>query len=136
MTTGIITSDSAQNNCVCFSAFESLSGFCLFSHPWHTVFAGQGSDPSILRHRCCNTRSLTHCDLLGIEPSSQCSRDTADSVLPQWELLFSLFRISFFTHSTPRPDSKSGSTGFSCSALCLHLSQRLLLTLRGVPAKQ
>ena len=57
---------------------------------WHVAFLGQGSDPSIscnLCHNCGNTRFLTHCAGLGIEPVSQCSRDATDPIVPQWELL-------------------------------------------------
>ena len=34
-----------------------------------------------------NTGSLTHCARLGIEPASQCSRDTTNPTVPQQELL-------------------------------------------------
>ena len=51
-------------------------------------FLGQGSDPS---HSCDLLRScgnsLTHCARLGIKPVSQCFRDTADPIAPQWKLL-------------------------------------------------
>ena len=67
---------------------------CEFFFPhalWHMAFPDQGSYPS---HRCnlhCgygkNIRSLTHCAGSGIEPTSQCSRDMADPVVPQQALL-------------------------------------------------
>lgn len=39
-----------------------------------------------LSHNCGNTGFFTHCARLGIEPTSQCSQDTADPIVPQWEL--------------------------------------------------
>ena len=57
--------------------------------PWHMKFLGQGSDPSHsdnLSCSCCNTGSLTPCARLGIEPAFQHSQDTADPVVPQWEI--------------------------------------------------
>ena len=42
----------------------------------HMEFLGQGSDPN---PGCDNSRSLTHCARLGIEPESQCSRDACRS---------------------------------------------------------
>ena len=55
-------------------------------------FPGQGSDLSCSCDLPCsfsysNTWSLTHCARLGIEPVFPCSRDAADPVVPQWELL-------------------------------------------------
>ena len=56
-------------------------------------FPGQGSDlspSSDLNHSCDNTRSLTHCAQLGIQPVSQQSQDAINPVAPQqelWELL-------------------------------------------------
>ena len=59
-------------------------------------FPGQGSDLSHswndLSCSCGNAGSLTLCAGLGIEPASQCSRDAADPVVPQRELLF-LIRV-------------------------------------------
>ena len=52
-----------------------------------------GSD---LHRNCSNTRSLTHCAGLGIEPASQCSRDADSPIVPQWEL-FWLILLSPFT---------------------------------------
>ena len=52
---------------------------------------GQGSDLSHSRDLCCscsNTRSLTCYVGPGIEPASQCSQDSTDSVAPQRELLY------------------------------------------------
>ena len=51
-------------------------------------FLSQETDPSgncDLHCSCCNARSLTHCAGLRIKP--QCSRDTADLIAPQWELM-------------------------------------------------
>ena len=56
---------------------------------WPTEFPGQGSDLSCncdLGRSCGNTRPLTHCTGPGIKPVSQCCRDTADPLVPQWEL--------------------------------------------------
>ena len=60
-------------------------------------FPGQGSDPSrscYLSHSCGNAGSLTYCARLGIEPEYQCSQDTTNPVVPQWELHQSHFNIS------------------------------------------
>ena len=54
----------------------------------HTEFWGQGSAVSHscnLCSSCSNTRSSTLCAWPGIEPASQCSRDTTDPIVPQWE---------------------------------------------------
>ena len=61
---------------------------------WHMEFWGQRSDPSYgydLHHNGSSAGSLTHCAGLGIEPASWHSTDTADPVVPQWELLLDLF---------------------------------------------
>ena len=50
--------------------------------------------PGIRSGHCCNSRSLTHCVGLGVEPASQCSRDTSDLIGPQQELLDGTFIIS------------------------------------------
>ena len=44
----------------------------------------QGSDPNCSSdlHWSCNTRSLTYCAGLGIEPVSQCCRNTTDHIVP------------------------------------------------------
>ena len=64
--------------------------FFLFGPPHSNMeFLGQGpylSCNCYLCWSCSNTRSLTHCARLGIEPVSQCSRDPADPIVPQWEL--------------------------------------------------
>ena len=61
--------------------------FFFLAAPWYTGFLGQGSDPSQSCNLCCcNAGSLTHCAELGIEPASQCSRDTSDPIAPQQEL--------------------------------------------------
>ena len=68
------------------SAFSSnyITFFFLFlATPWHVEFPGQGSDP---RCSCHHTRSFNPWCQPGFKPASQCSRDTADSVVPQWEL--------------------------------------------------
>ena len=47
----------------------------------HMELLGQRSDPSRsykLHHGCGNTRSLTHCARLGIEPVSQRCRDVTN----------------------------------------------------------
>ena len=63
----------------------------------------RGSDPSHscnLSYSCDNARSSTHCAGLGIEPVSQCSRDTADLIAPQQELqnmhFFARLTYTFF----------------------------------------
>ena len=59
--------------------------FSLLAVLWPTEFSGRESDPSHSCKLCCscgNARSLTHCATLGIEPGSQCSRDTAEPVVP------------------------------------------------------
>ena len=70
--------------------FMDLSFSFLASSPWHMEFPGQGSDPSHncrLSPCCSNTRSLTPCAGLGIEPASQRSQDAADPIVPRRELL-------------------------------------------------
>ena len=60
-----------------------------------TGFPGQGSDLSHncdLYHSGCNKESLTYCARAGIEPASQCSRDTITPIVPQREL------SNFFLH--------------------------------------
>ena len=61
----------------------------------HMEFPGQRSDPSHscnLCHSCGNARSTgVHCARSGIKPMSQCSRDVADPVVSQCELLKTLF---------------------------------------------
>lgn len=54
---------------------------------------GMRSEPSSdqlqpMPQLCATWDPLTHCARLGIEPASWHSRDTADPVAPQWELLF------------------------------------------------
>ena len=56
----------------------------------HMEFLGQGTDPSCscnLSCSCGDPGSLTHRARLGIKPAFQCSQDSADPVVPQWELL-------------------------------------------------
>ena len=56
---------------------------------WHMEFPGQGLVPSPrcdLRRSCSITRALTRCAGLGMEPTTQCSRDAADPTAPQQEL--------------------------------------------------
>ena len=58
--------------------------------PKSMEFPGQGSDLSCRFSLCCscsNIQSLTHCARLGSEPASQHSRDAANPVEPQRELL-------------------------------------------------
>ena len=49
---------------------------------------GQGSDLSYSQDLSCScgNASLTHCDKLGIEPTSQHSQEASDPVVPQQEL--------------------------------------------------
>ena len=64
--------------------------FPFLTTPWHMEFPGQGSDLSSSCHlpwSCGNTGSLTLCAGLGIEPTSQCSRDAADPIVLQQERL-------------------------------------------------
>ena len=64
--------------------------FFFLAAPTHMEFPGQGSDPSHslnLSLSCGTAGSLTHCAGPGIEPVSQHSQDTANPVVPQWELL-------------------------------------------------
>ena len=62
---------------------------------WCMAFPGQGSDPSYscdLHSSCGSTPgSLTHCVQPGIKPASQCSRDATNPIVPQWELLDTVF---------------------------------------------
>ena len=70
--------------------------FFSFLATWHTEFLGQGSDPNHncdLRHSYSNAGSLTHTAGLGIEPASQCSRDTSNPVAPQQNSDFSVFSL-------------------------------------------
>ena len=64
--------------------------FSFLAALWHMEFSGHGSDPSHgcdLHCSCGNAGSLTHCGMLGTEPVFQCSRDAADSIEPQQDLL-------------------------------------------------
>ena len=51
--------------------------------------------PQLWQHRI-----LKHGPGLEMEPVSQCSRDAADPVVPQWELFFSF--IFFFFSPAPK----------------------------------
>ena len=68
-------------------------------------FPGQGSD---LSHSCdpCNSYnsagSLTHCTRRRTEPTSQCSRDASDPIVPQQKLLEFLF-LSYLTDNFQLP---------------------------------
>ena len=72
--------------CVCFSFLAT---------PWNMEFLGQGLDLTHscnLSCSCFSAGSLTHCAGPGIEPESQSSREAADPIVPQRELLsFSFF---------------------------------------------
>ena len=47
-----------------------------------------GSEPQLWpMHSCGYTGSLTHCDRPGLEPAPQHSIDTANPIVPWWELL-------------------------------------------------
>ena len=72
-------------------------------------FLGQESDPSHcnLCHSCGNAASLTHCAGAGVEPMSQCCRDTTNPVVP-WQgfphcfyfyVIFSLWQVRLSTYS-------------------------------------
>jgi len=53
-------------------------------------FPNKGSDLSCscdLCHTCGNAKSSNHCAMLGIKPASQSSRDMANPIELQWELL-------------------------------------------------
>ena len=70
---------------VCLSFFLSLATL------WHVEFSHQGSDPShscnLCHSSCGNNGALTHWAGPGIELTFQCSRDTADPLAPQGEIL-------------------------------------------------
>ena len=58
-------------------------------------FLGQGSDLSYscdLRCSCSNDGSLSHWVGLVIEPGFQYSRDNANPIVPQWELIYETFK--------------------------------------------
>ena len=66
--------------------FPLLFLLFLWLHQWHMEILGQGLNLS------CTTAAvmpdpLTHCVGLGMEPVSWCCRDTANPIVPQWELL-------------------------------------------------
>ena len=64
-------------------------------------FLRQGSNCSCnLSHSCGNARSLTHCAGPGIKPVSQCSQETIDPIMPQWELLKQF--LIWFAHTSMR----------------------------------
>ena len=67
-------------------------------------------------HICGNARYLTHCDGLGIEPVFQCSRDAANPVVPQQELLLALLE-SLLNHQGC--DGFPGTWGF-CICTLVH----------------
>ena len=78
----------------------------------HMEFPGQGSGPNHsfdLRHSCSNTRSLSHCAWLGIEPTSWHCRDATNPFEPQWELpdSFSLWVITRYWVNFPVLYSRS-----------------------------
>ena len=59
----------------------------------------QGSDSSCsldLSHSYGTARSLTHCGRSGMEPASQCSQDTTNPVVLQWELLEGILKLKHF----------------------------------------
>ena len=73
---------------VAFSLCCVFSYTDFFDHP--VAYGVWWSDLSCsscsLSHSCSKAGSLTHCARLGIEPASQCSKDTADPIVLQWEL--------------------------------------------------
>lgn len=67
---------------------DFLFYFTFLAALWHMEFPSLGSEPRhncSLCHGCRILRSLTHCAKLGAELSLH-SRDTADTLAPQWEL--------------------------------------------------
>ena len=77
--------------------------FSFLATPWNMEFLGQGLDLTHscdLSCSCFSAGSLTHCAGPGIEPESQSSREAADPIVPQRELLsFSFSFFFFFGHS-------------------------------------
>ena len=67
-------------------AFGDHAFFFFWSTPQHMEFPGQGSDPSC-SCSCSHAGSLNHCAGWGIEPAPLHCRDTANHLVPQWELL-------------------------------------------------
>ena len=62
-----------------------ISILFFFGHPTAYGVPRPGIDPSSSCN-LCNTRSLTYCARLGLEPASQCSRDAAETIAPQRKL--------------------------------------------------
>ena len=79
-------------------------------------FQGQGSDPSHscdLSHSCSDARSLTHCAGPEIKLVSQCSQDTANPIVPQWELPLYLFKYDISPSETSKlQELKKNSKSF------------------------
>ena len=76
-----------KNNVTFWFFFSVYIFFCCCTAVYEIL--GQGSNQSSicdLSHNCGNTRSSTHYAGLVIESVSQCSQDTADPIVPQWEL--------------------------------------------------
>ena len=48
-----------------------------------------------LGHSYRNNESLTHCARPGTEPASQLSQVTANTIVPQQELLYEVFNVKF-----------------------------------------
>ena len=68
--------------------------FFFFGRPMACGVPRQGSDPRCnlsLSHNCGNSRSLTHCVRLGIEPAFQSSHSTTNPIAPRQELPFFVF---------------------------------------------
>ena len=75
--------------------------FPFLADSWPMEFPGQGPDLSSscdLSCSCSNTRSLTHCARLGMEPVSQCFQDATDRIAPQQELQFFPFYLYLFIY--------------------------------------
>ena len=104
--------------------------FLFLAAPWHVEFLGQGSDPSCRCDLCCscgNAGSFTHSAGPGTEPASQCCRDPADPVAPQWELPHCLLlwrNQAWRLGNTLDLDLNASASTYSCVTLdkIVHLS--------------
>ena len=103
---------------LCLGSLFSSFGICDFLFvffpflvdPQHKEFSCQGSDLSHSLDQswsCGNTRSLTHCAGLRIEPMSLCSQGTTNPVAPQQELLCICFCVSTILFEMREHDTSS-----------------------------